>query len=226
MALIGIGAVLAAAFGGGWQITQRFGFFDDLGRRGAPPELPPVGPDLVQPPPPSYLTAWVVVLFATTVVLFLAVLLWMLRGRWRRVRRHPRDRESAAGVPPGTVVGGRGPDLTALRRGAEAARSLLDEPGEPRDVIVRCWLALEDAAARSGAARRPADSPTEFTATVLAGTTADAHAVDGLLHLYHRARFSRHEIGLPEIAEARTWVRRLAGSWATYEGALRATARP
>jgi Domain of unknown function (DUF4129) len=213
--------VLAAAFGGGWQITPRLGLWEGS-QRAEPPNLPAPPPEpTMPPPPPAYLGIWISVLFALMAGAFVAALAWMLWVRFGGVRRRRRTAELVTAAPPGTVE--HGPDLPTLMRGAEQAEALLDQPGEPKDAIIRSWMALEDAAARAGAARRPADSPTEFTLTVLSATEADPDAVDGLLHLYHLARFSRHEIGMAEIVEARRCVRGLATSWARFDRALRAT---
>ena len=94
---------------------------------------------------------------------------------------------------------------------------------EPRDAVVRSWLALEDAAEASGAPRRPADSPTEFTGQVLRSTAADPEAVTRLLNLYHRARFSDHTVGMAEVKQARAAVLSLCRTWAGYEDALRSS---
>ena len=109
----------------------------------------------------------------------------------------------------------------ALRRGALTALEILDEMADPEDAVIRSWLALEQAAAFSGAPRRPADSPTEFARSLLARTGADRAAVRTLLQLYHRARFSSHPVGLAEIRQARACVLGLSHSLAGYENALR-----
>ena len=115
------------------------------------------------------------------------------------------------------------PDTQALRRGARTALELLDEIADPQDAVIRSWLALEQAAEASGAPRRPADSPTEFTGAVLRSTAADPVAVRSLLNLYHRARFSDHPVGIAEVKQARACVSALCRSWSGYENALRSS---
>src|SRR5699024_4436001 len=45
------------------------------------------------------------------------------------------------------------PDVPALRRGAAAARSVLDKKAVPTDAIIAAWVELEEAAASSGVPR-------------------------------------------------------------------------
>jgi hypothetical protein len=82
--------------------------------------------------------------------------------------------------------------LAAVRRAVRKASDVLTRPvppGQERDAVIRCWLALEDAAAQAGTARLPAQTPSEFTVTLLAEHDADEAATAQLLRLYHRARF-------------------------------------
>lgn len=82
------------------------------------------------------------------------------------------------------------PEDAAIQGGLSTARRLLSESADPRQAIVAAWLALEYAAATSGLQRDRWQTPTEFAVAVLDGTGADFGAVDALLRLYHRARFS------------------------------------
>lgn len=78
-----------------------------------------------------------------------------------------------------------------LREAARRARELLLRPGAPgHDAIVLAWVELETAAAGSGVARRPAETPSEFTTRLLTRQQADRAATGRLLRLYHEARFS------------------------------------
>ncbi len=110
---------------------------------------------------------------------------------------------------PGGAVGAPGAELRPLEGAVEDAASQLARPGSrsTQDAVIACWLRLEEGAAAAGTARRPAQTPTEFTAAVLAGATGpgDAEvAVRDLLHLYHRARFGSRplEEGAAERAAA------------------------
>ncbi|GGS14292.1 hypothetical protein GCM10010171_02710 [Actinokineospora fastidiosa] len=77
---------------------------------------------------------------------------------------------------------------TAVRAGMAdvAART----GGPPGDAVIAAWLVLEDAAAACGTRRGPAETPSEFTARVLAGHSVDPAALADLRSRYHRARFA------------------------------------
>lgn len=220
IAVLGCVVVLAASTPIPWSITSRFEFpSPGTGPTLQPPPAdPPTGPTELQRIGP----AWLPTVFWVVVGLALAVLAgWLLLALWRRRPRRIVDPMSEPATGPlGHSVQA---DPEALRRGAVTALELLDQIGEPRDAVVRSWLALERAAEASGAPRRPADSPTEFTSTVLRSTTADADAVARLLALYQRARFSEHPVGLAEVTEARACVLSLCRSWSAYETALRSS---
>ncbi len=212
--------MLGAAAGGPWTLSPRLGL-DGRPRPGYTPRPPPAattdGTD-----PTSRLTApplwWTVLLLAVGALLLLLVLRWL----WRRIPRYRVQVETPPeAAPRGAVLGAT--DLGELRAGARTALQVLDEIADPTDAVVRCWLALEQAALQAKADRRPSDSPSEFAATVLAATSADPPAVRRLLGLYHRARFSPHPVGIEEVRAARTCVTDLSRSWRAYEDALRGT---
>jgi hypothetical protein len=75
--------------------------------------------------------------------------------------------------------------------------------------VVAAWVALESAAEASGTERTPAQTPTEFTVEVLGTTPASPDAVQTLLRLYHRARFTDHRITPEEGATAAEALERL-----------------
>jgi hypothetical protein len=108
--------------------------------------------------------------------------------------------------------------LPALLRGVEAAQESLAKHPVPSDAVVAAWLQLEEAAAESGLVRPPAQTPAEFTVTVLAATRADEAATLELLQLYHRARFSRHPVGPAEVAAATDCLTRISAGWARRVG--------
>lgn len=124
-------------------------------------------------------------------------------------------------APLETVAGTRAPhrvapepDLPALRRGVAAARTVLAGHAEPDDAVIAAWLELEAAAASSGIARAPSDTPTELTTAVLDATHADPHATRTLLGLYHRARFAPHAtLVATDVAQAGRCLERIAESW-------------
>ena len=216
-------AVFAAGTAGGWSLEPRIWFADAQPVPGlvSQPALSP------QPPPLSEASAaqqWIGGVLAGLMGLAVLVgLAYLVRWLWqRRPRRAVLIEEKPDTTPAGVIAAD--PDLPALVRGAdEAERILAETGGVPRDLVLRCWLALEDAAQASGVPRRPSDSPTEFTGAVLRSTQADRGSVDTLLRLYHRARFSDHEITDDDIRTARTAVIRLAATWRGFDTAMRHT---
>ncbi|MFF3063681.1 DUF4129 domain-containing protein [Oerskovia sp. NPDC057915] len=134
------------------------------------------------------------------------------------LRRRTREPAAPAPTPHDHVATGASitttPDLTvqlpALRRGVQHAQHLLDTAATPRDAVTAAWIALEDAAADTGHRRHPAQTPTEFTTTVLDATPADPDAVTTLLRLYQRARFTTHPLTPHDVDAARDCLARLA----------------
>lgn len=215
--LVGLIGVAASAVGGRWTFTPRLPAWDP-----APVDLTPLDRAPVNHLPQwpwlpregdvtigDFLVWGVLVVFGVAV----AYVLWRIIPR-RRIRI------VEDGAPPAGEVR---PDLTRLQAGALDALDLLDRIADPKDAVVRSWLALELAAERSGAPRDPAATPTEFTAAVLLSTNADPTAVRRLLGLYHRARFSSHPIGMEEVKGARACVLELSRTWRSYDDALRAS---
>ena len=219
-AVLAVGAlvVLAAATGGSWGVTDRFGVFGGApGYR--PGDVPPLPSGTPSPRPPPLQGSGagdlvVPVLWAALVLALLAVLYWV----WRVAPRPPAE-QHAASPAGGLVAAGTGPDAPAVRQGVREAQDLLDTVVDPTDAVLAAWVALEEAAARSGVPRRPADTPTELTSRVLAATEADEDAVTTLLGLYHRARFSEAGVGSDAVVEARRCLGDLARSWSRFSDA-------
>ena len=218
-AVLAVGAlvVLAAATASSWGVTDRFGVFGGVPEY-QPREVPPLPSGTPGTPAPledSGVGSLVVpVLWAALVLALLAVLYWV----WRVAPRPP-AKQGAATPTGGLASGGAGPDAPAVRQGVREAQELLDTVADPTDAVLAAWVALEDAAARSGVPRRPADTPTELTSRVLAATEADEDAVTTLLALYHRARFSRVGVGPEAVVEARRCLGDLGRSWSRFSAA-------
>ena len=224
-AMVTVGAalvvtVLAAATGGGWSVTDRFGLWGQLGAHPTPPPPPP--PPVVPRMPPRAGSAWpaagliLAVAVAVAVVVLVAVVVWRSSPAWRerRAKSHRAAQDSSAATDHDREAARR-----TLRGGLDEALRLVAQLTDPTDAIVAAWLALEEAAAMIGAPRGPADTPTEFTAAVLAHTPADRIAVGMLLQLYHRARFSTGGVGADDLASARRCLRELAASWYRFDAA-------
>ena len=227
VAFVTLVVVIAAGTAGGWHLEPR-GWFDGQALSG---ERTPVLMEPLQPQAPPVSQAGPLqraagaVMALMLLTLLAGMLYFLARWLWRRRPRRAVVLEDVPDTTPAGVLAPE-PDLPTLLRGAEDAVSILTEAGGvPRDLIMRCWLALEEAAAASGAARKPSDSPTEFTGAVLRSTATDATSIDNLLRIYHRARFSDHPITDDDVRTARSAVVRLAATWRGFDTALRQTAR-
>lgn len=129
---------------------------------------------------------WLMIFFAL-VVLAIAIkfVQWLLRRNWEP-GEEPQDEDDEDDL-----------GLLLVATSEEARISALAE-GEPRNVVVRCWVLLEDAATASGLERNPAETAAEFTRRLLSGWEVEESATRELAELYREARFSRH----PVTAEA------------------------
>lgn len=152
---------------------------------------------------------WVGIVLAVAVVLSA---LYLLVRLVRMIPRHrPEGMPDDAGVEPGQAVGpGVTPDLPALRDGVQGADAHLAGRVPPADAVIAAWVALEEAAGRSGVRRDPAATPTEFTVEVMDRAPVEPAAIRTLLVLYLRARFGTEPLGPDDVAAATAAVRTLA----------------
>jgi len=74
--------------------------------------------------------------------------------------------------------------------------------GPVDEVIVACWVRLEDAAAAAGVGRTAAETSAELASRVLADLHAPEDAVDVLLRRYRQARYSHHPLDEADRAAA------------------------
>jgi Domain of unknown function (DUF4129) len=206
-------AVLSAAMRGPWSMETRA--FEFPFQPGPVPTLdtPENGQDpglaAEQPDREALDLTWVAVVIGIVVlsVVILLILRFLRRlGRPVGGPQLPRGLATDVEAPPE-------PDIPVLLRGVSAARELLTRFAEPSDAVVAAWLALEDAAARSGVHRRPSATPTEFTFAVLAATPAPPAATQELLDLYRTARFSTHPITAADVERAAGCLAAIAESF-------------
>lgn len=134
---------------------------------------------------PGSINQWIVDAVQLVVLLGLVYgLLHILRAMTERTKRER--------TPPPTE---RDAELEALldASGEDVRYRALTE-GDPRNAIVACWVALEDAVHRSGVDLDPAQTASELTGSVLARWQVDPTAIRSLSAAYREARFSRHPI--------------------------------
>ncbi|WP_233211206.1 DUF4129 domain-containing protein [Mycobacterium sp. shizuoka-1] len=171
----------------------------------APAGPPPPGSDTGPPPSPpepgavSEHLVWSVVIAMAVLLVVVLVGGVVLRVRERRGR-----------TPTPLAAADPGPDAAATRAGslALAAERGLAEVGdlrrEPRDAIIACYAAMEDALAGApGAAPQESDTPSEVLARAVAHEAIHAERATELVNLFAEARFSTHVMneGHREAAE-------------------------
>ena len=134
---------------------------------------------------PAAINQWIV--DAIQLVVLLALVYGLLHILRAMTERNKRGR-----TPPPTE---RDEELEALldASGEDVRYRALTE-GDPRNAVVACWVALEDAVHRSGVDLDPAQTASELTGSVLARWQVDPTAIRSLSAAYREARFSRHPI--------------------------------
>lgn len=105
------------------------------------------------------------------------------------------------------------PDEEELRALLEATseqrRENIRVIGEPRNAVVACWIALEDAVERTGLTRDPAKTSTEFTAAVLERWDVPPPVIQRLASAFRAARFSEHPVSESQRDDAITALERI-----------------
>ena len=140
-------------------------------------------------------------------VLLVLVLLLAVAAAGRLITslvRTTRDLARTGALSPPRAAGMR----SALAPAAEAALRAVEQP-DAREAVVRSWLLLGDAAAAAGLPVRPAETAAEYAARVVTELDVPGPELDRLADLYREARFSQHEVGERQRAEARELLRRL-----------------
>ncbi|MEU4388783.1 DUF4129 domain-containing protein [Promicromonospora sp. NPDC023805] len=184
-----------------------------------PQQQPPPSPDASASPQaqptdePTPDNRWVTLITTVLIGLLIAALLGFAARKLLTILRGQID------TTPDKLTGGTGTatpddavDLPELQDAVTRALAHLDGHARPRDAVVAAWVALEEAAARAGAHRDPAQTPTEFTGTVLAKTPAPPAAIARLRTLYQRARFTDRPIDRTAVAQARAALADIARS--------------
>jgi len=148
-------------------------------------------------------------LLLALVVVLLALLLRREADRRRRRRRRPPASSIATEAGPSDLAEPQVVASQLLARTDDLADVLLS--GEPRNAIVACWVQLEDACARIGLRRGPAETSMEFTQRVLTTYAVGRGPIDDLADLYREARFSEHVLTEEHRDRAVTALTELTG---------------
>lgn len=134
----------------------------------------------------SWDLSWLEQVFA--VIALLSMLVLLVLGTYTLVK-WIRERGSRSAEPVEILE-----DLQHAAEATGQARERALAEGSPRNAVVACWVALEDAAEGAGLHRSAAETSQEFTQRVLAHWEVDAATITELAELYRTARFSHQEL--------------------------------
>jgi hypothetical protein len=176
---------------------------DDVAERpycDVPVESADGGQEVVERPPPVWMSVIIWILLATMVAGVAALLLWLLAAvlrevRVRRIRPEERDEVAFAVLDEPVRV------AEQVAADAEEQDTLLRE-GDPRNGIVAAWHRFEVQGERAGVARRVSETSSEYALRILDLADADAGPVNRLAELYREARFSDHAVTEAHRSEA------------------------
>lgn len=155
------------------------------------------------------LVLWLMALVATILI----VVRWLGRQRLEGMERREAAEEE---------------ELVALLEATsdEVRYQALSE-GDPRNAVVACWVALEDAVHRSGLRPDRSETAAELTHRVLGRWDVDPTAITVLSDAYREARFSRHPVSeeqrtlaVDALERIHLDLRRRAQEHETVDGAL------
>ena len=159
-------------------------------------------------PPPAWIPIALAILAGLVVLAILTLVVYRLVKAFLAVRiaRMPAADQVDAGV------GLAGARLTATQVAdvVEEALARLDAAPTTTDAVIQAWLAFEEATARHGLVRGPAETATEFTEAVLERSAVPPADTEQLRTLYHRARFSDWVAGPDDVRRARAALEHIA----------------
>ena len=81
--------------------------------------------------------------------------------------------------------------------------------GPVDEMIVACWVRLEEAVAKAGVERSPWETPSELATRALRDLDVPETATQRLLSVYREARYSRHELNEESRTEAADALREI-----------------
>lgn len=144
---------------------------------------------------PDEIGIWFDILASVLLVAMAVALLFLLVRKTgaRRARRRIEQHQKGVTRALGSTLADPIEVPRALVEKADELQALMLE-GSPRNAIVSCWVALEEACSQAGVARHPAETSVEFTTRVLGSFSLDEGSVTQLAGLYREARFSAHAL--------------------------------
>ncbi|NPC42760.1 DUF4129 domain-containing protein [Nocardioides sp. zg-1230] len=165
-----------------------------------PVEASDDGQEVVERPPPVWMSVIIWILLGAMVAGVAALVLWLLAAvlrevRARRIRPEERDEIAFAVLDEPVRV------AEQVAADAEEQDTLLRE-GDPRNGIVAAWHRFEVQGERAGVGRRVSETSSEYALRILDLADADAGPVNRLAELYREARFSDHAVTEAHRSEA------------------------
>lgn len=158
------------------------------------------GEEIVERPPPLWITVLVWILLATMVAVVAALVLWLVAAVLREVRVRRIRTDAREGVAFAVL---EEPIRVAEQVAADAdEQDTLLRAGDPRNAIVAAWHRFEVQGERAGVARRISETSSEYALRILDLADADAGPVNRLAELYREARFSDHPVTEEHRSEA------------------------
>jgi hypothetical protein len=185
---------------------------DDVARGPEPersvttPSEPPQDFAPREPGTPVTLPGWVGTLVGTLCVTLVVAAL--LAGIWFALRDALRRRPGPAAVA-GDPVRRRGATEEVVAALDAGLTALDDADGDPRRVVIACWVRLEEAAAAAGTPRLASDTSTDLVTRLLSGHAVTGDVLAGFAALYREARYASHTVDDRMRAQAREALRRL-----------------
>jgi hypothetical protein len=168
------------------------------------------------PRDPVNLPGWVGTLVGVLCVGF--VLAAVLAGIGFALRDVLRRRPGPAAAAADPVR--RGAAADEVLAAVDAGLTALDAAdGDPRRVVIACWVRLEQAAAAAGTPRLAADTSTDLVTRLLAGHAVSADVLAGFAAVYRAARYATHAVDDRMRTQAREALHRLRTELTTVAAA-------
>lgn len=185
----------------------------------APPSADTSAAPTALPELPWHVPSWLTNLIGAICILGVAAVvvypLWLMLRDKIAPRRVPAATDQDAPLPEAQR-------LAAMRSALDEGLVALDaDDADPRRAVIACWLRLEEAATAAGVAREVGDTATDVVLRLLRTHEVSVGALDNLAHVYHQARYARHEVDVSMRDEARAALAQLRHELATRPAAPR-----